>query len=493
MELQTDFPRRAPRWWQHWLFKAFVLSLVAIFAFYLIERQIGEFAWRNYQRQAKARGVKLQLIDYELAPIPDGENYAAARVFQKLLAADDPIAEAEKVLKLPDYPRGGPKGSEVKPLDLTNRQKGFVNAGWIPSAGANPASDVLSAMERMEPVLAEIRLASSRPKTRWPVDWSKGVAARTPYYGILQNVTVAFSLRARALLALDRPDEALSEIRQIIHADQSLANNPTMISGLVRIAIWRSILEVCRDGIAANKWRDTDLQALAKEAESINFLAEWKFALESERGFGNQQFDKLITADRESFVNLLVNLPQGTKATALSKFVWLVAPRGWLRHNQVDYNKLYDMDLEDIDAEKERISPQFSRAQDFVDERSRSEFADWYYKVGSASAVVTFTGSKRAFMLHSNLQQFRILCAAAQYRRAQGELPETLTSLVPGYLKAIPHDIMDGEQTRYRRTEEGGCVLWSIGINRVDDGGIGRDWTKGRNKDLDWVLELSGP
>jgi hypothetical protein len=490
MDSHTGFPPHARRWWQHWLFKTFALSLVSILTFYVIERQIGEMAWRNYQRQAKARGVKLQLIDYELAPIPDGENYAAAPVFQKLLAADDPVAEAEMVLGLPTFPRGG---TELKPLDLTNRQKGFVNAGWIPAAGADPATDVLTAMERIEPVLAEIRLASSRPKTRWPVDWSKGAAARTPYYGILQNVTLAFSLRARALLALDRPEEALSEIKHMIRADQSLANNPTMISGLVRIAIWQLVLAVCRDGIAANKWRDTDLQALAREAESVNFLAEWKFVLESERGFGNQHFDKVITADRESFVKLLVNsLPWGTKVTALSKFVWLVAPRGWLRHNQVDYNKLYDMDLEDIDAEKERVSLQFSRAQDFVDERSKSEFADWYYKIGAGSAIITYTGSKRAFMLHSNLQQFRILCAAARYRNAQGELPETLARLVPGFLQAIPHDIMDGEPMRYRRTEEGGCVFWSIGINRIDDGGIDRHSPKARGKDLDWVLELAG-
>jgi hypothetical protein len=423
MDPKNDLPPRPRRWWQHWFFKTFALSLVSILAFYVIERQVGEMAWRNYQRQAKARGVKLQLIDYQLAPIPDGENYAAAPVFQKLLAADDPIAETEKVLGLPAFPRGG---TEVKPLDLTNRQKGFVSAGWIPAAGADPATDVLTAMERMEPVLAEIRLASSRPKTRWSVDWSKGATGTMPYY-ILQHVAPAFSLRARALLALDRPEEALSEIRHMIRADQSLASNPTLISGLVRIAIWQLVLGVCRDGIAANKWRDTDLQALAREAESVNFLAEWKFALESERGFGNQQFDQLITADRESFVKLLVNsMPMGTKVTALSKFVWLVAPRGWLRHNQVDYNKLYDMDLEDIDAEKERVSPQFSRARDFVDERSKSEFADWYYKIGAASAIITYTGSKRAFMLHSNLQQFRILCAAAKYRHAQGELPETL-------------------------------------------------------------------
>lgn len=487
-------PNFLRRLWRHWYVKAFVISVTVLFAFYTIERQIGEHAWRNYQRAAKARGAKLLLTDYQRPPIPDEENYAATPLFQKILTAADPIADTEKVLGLPRFPpRATPsKRSEVHPLDLTNRQQGFVNARWIPAAGADPAADVLVAMERMEPALAEVRLASSRPKTRWPVDWREGAAAKVQFYGIVQNLSSAFGLRARALLAVDQQDEALSEVRHIIRADQSLAETPTMIAGLVRMAVWNTILEVCQQGIASNKWRDSDLQALAKEAESTNALATWKFALDSERGFGNQFFDKLVTADRSSFGNLAANwLSPGAKTTASSGLVWLVAPRGWVRHNQVEYNKLTDMDLEDIDAQNQRISSEFSRADKIVEERSQSDFLDVYYKLGSQSCIISFTGSKRAFALQSSLQQFRILCAAARYHHAHGELPETLDALVPKYLAEIPRDIMDGQPMRYRRTEKGGCLVWSIGMNRADDGGIERNpAVSGGTVKFDWVVEM---
>jgi hypothetical protein len=481
---------RVHRWWRRWYVKAIVISFLTIGAFYAIERQIGEWAWKNYQREAAARGVKLLLTDFQQPPIPEEENYAAAPFFKTVLSAADPNAEGEKLLQLPAFPSSGPKSGLIGPLDLTNRQKGFINARWIPQASESPAADVLLAMERMEPTLAQIRLASSRPKTRWPVDWSDGAAAKTPFLGILEQATLAFGLRVRALLALDRPDEALSEIRHMIRMDQSLAETPTMISGLVRIANWNVILESCEQGIVSNKWQDSHLQVLAKEAGAVNFLAEWKFHLSGERGFGNQAINKLVTADRATFGKMARDMiSPGAKVSTSANVVWFVAPRGWVRQNQVDYNKLIDMDLEDMDALQERVSSEFSRAWSQIGQRSQTEL-DWYYTLSSASAAVSYTASKRAFRLHSSLQHFRILCSAAQYHHAHGELPEMLSPLVPKYLSAIPHDIMSGEPMRYRRTEEGGCIIWSIGINRADDGGVER--TPGQGFDSgDWILRIS--
>ena len=39
------------------------------------------------------------------------------------------------------------------------------------------------------------------------------------------------------------------------------------------------------------------------------------------------------------------------------------------------------------------------------------------------------------------------------------------------FLDAVPRDVMDGAPLRYRRTAEGGFVIWSIGWDRYDDGG----------------------
>jgi hypothetical protein len=69
---------------------------------------------------------------------------------------------------------------------------------------------------------------------------------------------------------------------------------------------------------------------------------------------------------------------------------------------------------------------------------------------------------------------------------------EQASALVPGFITAIPGDVIDGKPLRYRLNPDGGFVLYSIGWNQTDDGGQ-LAWVK-PNKDNavdiaqgDWV------
>jgi len=63
-----------------------------------------------------------------------------------------------------------------------------------------------------------------------------------------------------------------------------------------------------------------------------------------------------------------------------------------------------------------------------------------------------------------------------------------LYALAPQFIEKIPHDIIGGQPLHYRRTEEGKFLLYSVGWNETDDGGLDLlqknsfDYTKG-----DWV------
>ncbi len=60
--------------------------------------------------------------------------------------------------------------------------------------------------------------------------------------------------------------------------------------------------------------------------------------------------------------------------------------------------------------------------------------------------------------------------AVLRYARANGDAPSSLDDLVPVYLTSVPADPYDGQPLRYRR-EAGGFVVYSISMNRRDDGG----------------------
>ena len=74
------------------------------------------------------------------------------------------------------------------------------------------------------------------------------------------------------------------------------------------------------------------------------------------------------------------------------------------------------------------------------------------------------------------------------YHLAHGEYPETLDALVPQFIEILPHDIIGGQSLHYRRTDDGKFLLYSIGWNEKDDGGLdlspkgGINYTNG-----DWV------
>jgi hypothetical protein len=49
--------------------------------------------------------------------------------------------------------------------------------------------------------------------------------------------------------------------------------------------------------------------------------------------------------------------------------------------------------------------------------------------------------------------------------------PKSLAEIVPEYLRTVPVDFMDGKELRYRRLEDGRYLLYSVGLDCVDDGG----------------------
>jgi hypothetical protein len=65
-----------------------------------------------------------------------------------------------------------------------------------------------------------------------------------------------------------------------------------------------------------------------------------------------------------------------------------------------------------------------------------------------------------------------VACALQRYRLANGQFPESLNSLTPQFIAKLPHDIINGQPLRYRRTNAGHYVLYSVGWNETDDGGI---------------------
>jgi hypothetical protein len=80
--------------------------------------------------------------------------------------------------------------------------------------------------------------------------------------------------------------------------------------------------------------------------------------------------------------------------------------------------------------------------------------------------------------------------ALAAYRGEHGRYPEQLDALAPKYLAAVPSDLFSGKALVYRPLKDG-YLLYSVGVNGLDEQGHGADDTP-RGDDLPVRMPLPG-
>jgi hypothetical protein len=65
----------------------------------------------------------------------------------------------------------------------------------------------------------------------------------------------------------------------------------------------------------------------------------------------------------------------------------------------------------------------------------------------------------------------RLALAMHVYRACHGQFPEDPEDLVPQFISEVPRDPFDGDALKLKRCEHG-SVIYSIGANMTDDGGV---------------------
>jgi hypothetical protein len=92
----------------------------------------------------------------------------------------------------------------------------------------------------------------------------------------------------------------------------------------------------------------------------------------------------------------------------------------------------------------------------------------------------------KAAVAQTTTDQAALACALERFRLSNGQFPDKLDALAPRFVPQLPNDIITGDSLKYRRTDGGLFVLYSVGWNEKDDGG-----TPGKmlfdEKQGDWV------
>jgi len=96
---------------------------------------------------------------------------------------------------------------------------------------------------------------------------------------------------------------------------------------------------------------------------------------------------------------------------------------------------------------------------------------DW--KLGIVAALVwrVDDGTDRYFVGLARMRCAQACMGAERYRLETGDLPSSLDELIPAFIDNIPADPFANKPMRFRVTELG-IVIYSIGPNEEDNGGI---------------------
>jgi len=83
----------------------------------------------------------------------------------------------------------------------------------------------------------------------------------------------------------------------------------------------------------------------------------------------------------------------------------------------------------------------------------------------------------------TTIQLDQLAFALAAYRADHGQYPDTLAPLAPAYIPSIPNDRFTDKPLIYKPTPDG-FLLYSVGSDLTDDGGLKRAKVAGGNRDV---------
>ena len=432
-----------------------VLALSALVAVvYVVENWRGKHAWEKYRHEREAKGDSFEWSSIVPPPVPDAENFAATPLFAELFPKppEHPRLDA---IKLPECPKAAGNWSVGRAENLAAWQSCFSN------------ENLLAALSKYDPILSEIAEAGRQPKCRFPIRYDDHVYMLLPHLGHLRQLARDYRLRALAELAAGQSDAALADVRLCLRLASELENEPVLISFLVRIAILDIAIQPVWEGLVEHRWSASQLVTLQTEFERVEQFNTFAKVIRGERIFAYSALRTMLNESGEIFA---VAMTGGNLSTPflMKALGWVVPTEGWVYQNILTVDRFYtETYLPTIDWEHRRISPlAIAPVKPYLHTRIKP-----YNMLCNMMAINTVTLAKKVAQSQTALDEVAVACALERYRLAKGELPDKLDALVPSFIVKVPHDVINGQPPRYRRTAVDQFLLYSIGWNETDDGG----------------------
>ncbi len=494
---------------------ACVVTVIALF--YAEENWRGKHAWKKFKTEWEAKGEKFSIAEIAPPPVPDDQNFAMQTIWVEEISGMMGMEKAKTWYG--DRVAALGHTNLIRPLEMrtelssgrlsnTNYSKAnWQKAGkidlklwqeyyrWLatvtndvfhtgkPTRAANffpvatqpqgPGEDVLLALSIHNPTIEKLRAASELPYSRFPLGYADNNPAEIllPHLASMKGCSIAMQLRALAELQCGQTEKALDDIKLMLRLIESVCGEPFLISHLVRIAMFNIALQPVWEGLADHKWTEPQLATLDAELGKLDFLADHQLSMRGLRAFDLRTID-YARGNSRAMENIggIDDPPSNLSRLNFQLLLVLFAPSGWFEQNKITISKMHNQYfLPPVNLETRTVSPAAVVRAERAGNHIRLTPYNWLSRLllpslGNISPKVAFA--------QSSTDMARIAVALERHRLAHGNYPETLDALSPQFMEKIPHDVIGGQPLKYHRTDDGQFILYSVGWNETDDGGV---------------------
>ena len=313
-----------------------------------------------------------------------------------------------------------------------------------------------------------------------------------PYLANLKGLAQALSARSALAVHENRLDDAFTNLLALTQLSTHWQPEPIEISHLVRFACVAIAQAPLWEALQSDGWSDAQLAALQQEWEAAEFFAGLPETAALQRA---SMVQLCRNSRKEPFMSdgwglTMRQLGTSIRTSPINGFrelKWFIdAYRQHLHYQDIgSYEDEKRLLIYFLDRELE--TRRALTCQTWMEMRALPGVTNLIpFQAAQPSRIVSMMNLRQMTLAYSSEgrrllgraaeteTRRRLMVTAIALKRFQiqpGRYPETLAELTPALLRSVPVDFMDGKELRYQRFEDGRMVLYSVGLDCVDNGG----------------------
>lgn len=429
----------------------------------------------------RQQGFKTDLSEFDLSTSPELRGREAA-----LLA----LGRIRFSGQSPNYPDLMETIGNDSAIVAWNRNSLKVQGAVWPSGSDEMTwDDFRKQFSEQQVTLDAACAAALSDPIRFNLNTRRGPDILLPHLATLKNLTLMLTSRTMLALHDGNKDAAWTNLMASTRLVTAWEIEPIEISHLVRIAETKMVFNSTWQALQADGWPDEQLARLQAEWESVNFISGLPETAAFKRASTAATFEFHRNQSLTSGPWFGAFLYQGLKSP---RSFWPELQYRWsadayLRTGSyIDENDLllFYRDRE-LELRKAIQSPTWAQMRQLAGITNYVQFQSKFQSKDPLRFIFLLPMEETGVMLQSQGLTFagrtaeaeaerRVLITAIaleRYRRKHGSYPRSLNALAPEFLKTAPVDFIDGKPLRYRLKDDGHFLLYSIGLDCVDDGG----------------------